>query len=256
MLISPLNSVRTSAVVVNINWSRSLIMAGLVSLLVPLLSYSKPVIVIDIHGTGMEQRTSLAVKEFLKGGPINCARFWKRYRQYQQLQAQRQTELPSVEAYVLQGERSSGYAQMVSKVMNCFVPMRGAVAFLKQLKQAGYQIFVFSNIGPLSYRETVRQFPAFFKLFDGAIITHPGQLAKTSAQAYQRCLSELTQLLGYPPERVVFFDDSAKNCDLAERTDPRFTAVWCNREQPVAARARLWQVLKSLAANTAVSVTS
>lgn len=188
-----------------------------------------PVLVFDIHGTFMYQQNNIAISALLKAGPVNMLRFLRRYHRYKKARDQNVTELVSVEQWVTGRNTGGSYEAMVQKAMSCYLPIPSAVLHLQQLKLDGYKLFIFSNIGEKSYNYLVNKFPELFKLFDGVIITPHGATAKTSPNAYYRCLKTITETLGYDPASIVLFDDYEKNCTMARQIDKRFIPVLCNR---------------------------
>ncbi len=194
------------------------------------LSEPLPAIAIDIHGTFMYQESNIAVKALIKSGPINMLRFLRRYHRYKKARDQNVTELPSVEEWVTGRNTGGRYEAMVQTAMSCYLPIPAAVLHLQQLKRDGYKLFIFSNIGQKSYSYLVNKFPELFKLFDGTIITPTGKTAKTSPNAYKRCINIITKTLGYEPNCIILFDDYDKNCLMARKVDTRFIPVLCNRK--------------------------
>lgn len=205
-----------------------------------------PVLAIDLHDTVLERDNKIAIKEILKT-PMHGFKFIKRALQYKKAKNHGQTRV-SIEEYITKNSQDPEFDQMVAKTVSCFKPIPGAIRFLNKLKQAGYKIFVFSNIGPKSYELLCQDYPELFSLFDGQVIVNPTNLTKDSPEAYKYCIKTITEKIGYIPKKIILYDDSQANCDLAKQTDPLFDAIVCqnsSRKKLVKSNANLLRLLES-----------
>ena len=207
-----------------------------------------PVLAIDLHDTALERDSTVAIKEILKA-PAHGFRFIKGAIKYKKAKNKGQTEA-NIEDYVIDRAKNKDpeFAKMVAKTVSCFKPMPGMIGFLSKLKQAGYKIFVFSNIGPKSYAILSQEYPELFNLFDGKVIVKQNGLTKDHPAAYKFCIQEITKNLGYIPKKIILFDDLQNNCDLAKQTDPIFDAVLCqsnSRKNLLKSRENLLSLLEN-----------
>lgn len=205
-----------------------------------------PVLAIDLHDTVLERDSTMAIKEIFKA-PAHGLKFIKRAIKYRKHKKQGRTKI-SIEEYVTKNSQDPEFNLMVVKTVSCFKPMPGMIGFLSKLKQAGYKIFVFSNIGPKSYTVLCQAYPELFNLFDGKVIVKQNQLTKNSPAAYKFCIQEITKNLGYIPKKIILFDDLQNNCDLAKQTDPIFDAILCqsdSRKNLLKSRENLLSLLEN-----------
>jgi putative hydrolase of the HAD superfamily len=91
----------------------------------------------------------------------------------------------------------------------CMKPLAGAEAFVKEVKQAGYQIYVLSNASTAFYE----YFPKFLPIsyFNGIMISADVKLLKPDCRIYSSFL-EKYQL---PANECLFIDDRQDNVDGA-----------------------------------------
>lgn len=205
-----------------------------------------PVLAVDLHDTVLERDNSIAIKEIIKA-PVHGFKFIKRAIKYKKAKKKGRTKV-SIEEYATKNSRDPEFDQMVAKTVSCFRPMPGAIGFLTKLKQAGYKIFVFSNIGPKSYELLSQDYPELFNLFDGQVIVKQAGLTKNSPDAYKYCIKTVSDNLGYTPKKIILYDDLQTNCDLAKQTDPLFDAVLCqsdSRKKLLKAQTKLVNMLES-----------
>lgn len=240
------------AIIITIT-TNSMIIAPDNSILIPEIpakinSTELPVLAIDLHDTVLERDNAIAIKEILRA-PAHGFRFIKRAIKYKKAKSKGKTKA-NIEDYVIDRDKNKDpeFAKMVAKTVSCFKPMPGAIDFLRKLKQAGYKIFVFSNIGPKSYAVLCQAYPELFNLFNGKVIVKQNNLTKDNPEAYKFCIQEITAYLGYKPNKIILFDDLQKNCDLAKITDPSFDAVLCQSDSHknlLKSREKLLNLLES-----------
>jgi FMN phosphatase YigB (HAD superfamily) len=205
-----------------------------------------PVLAIDLHDTVLERDNSIAIKEILRA-PAHGFKFIKRAIKYRKHKKQGRTKI-SIEEYATKNSPDPKFDLMVTKTISCFKPMPGAIGLLSKLKQAGYKIFVFSNISPKSYELLCQDYPELFNLFDGKVIVKQNNLTKDTPEAYKFCIETISQNLGYIPKKIILFDDLQANCNLAKQTDPIFDAVRCqnnSRKNWLKSRENLLSLLEN-----------
>lgn len=91
-------------------------------------------------------------------------------------------------------------------------PIPHTVNLLKKLKEHGYQLVAFSNIGSQSIAVLQKQFPSILNLFDVLIhSTHKdGYISKPSPEAFKKLLNTVGSHKSY-----IFIDDTATNIEQA-----------------------------------------
>lgn len=88
----------------------------------------------------------------------------------------------------------------------------GTIEILKQLKQAGYPLYGFSNWSAETF-PFVRAKHDFFDLFDDMVISGEVGFAKPEPEIYQILLGKI----GRPPQECLFIDDSLPNIQQANK---------------------------------------
>lgn len=136
-----------------------------------------------------------------------------------------------IEHQLIKPNTDPQYQQLITQTISGFKPMPGVQRLLTKLNQAGIKVCAFSNIGPLSYQLLSQKYPEICNQFAGRIILENWSTpSKSQPAAYQRCIAEVTKILGHAPTQIIFFDDSLSNLQLAVKTDPRFVPVQCQSQ--------------------------
>ncbi len=96
------------------------------------------------------------------------------------------------------------------------------VAILEEVKEAGYQNYIASNIGQESYERMTQILPEFFALFDGAYVAHDvDETGKIIAKPRVEYFKKLREYLDSSPENnekvAIFIDDKQHNIDGAHK---------------------------------------
>lgn len=141
-----------------------------------------------------------------------------------------------VEQAILQmPDQHPEFAELVPlalQMANEQVLVQGTIQLIQDLKNAGCQVYAFSNLGEKSAQILNQKYPALFKLFQGVLVTSAQDqyLMKPDPAAFDKFLSQF-QL---DPNNLIFIDDKPKNILAARRcgiTGIRFvTACQCRRE--------------------------
>lgn len=93
------------------------------------------------------------------------------------------------------------------------------INFAKNLKQAGYKIYILSNWDPYSFECIKSMFPQIFDLCDGMVISGYEQLAKPDDAIF----CKLMTLYNLCPQECIFIDDEPYNIATAQKLG--FTAI-------------------------------
>ena len=95
------------------------------------------------------------------------------------------------------------------------VPIEPTIRLITQLRQSGFKIFVFSNIGERSAQILQEKYPEIFALFDGILVTsaQDNYLMKPSEQAFLKFLNKFN----FAKEQIVFIDDKQTNIHVARK---------------------------------------
>lgn len=105
------------------------------------------------------------------------------------------------------------------RILNCQIPIKQSVDIIKDLKKAGYKVYVLSNIGEHSLGILKNKFPEVFSYFDGIMGTknEDDYIQKPNPLAFEKYLTKFEQ----DKEKLIFIDDqmknvlSAKNCGIS-----------------------------------------
>lgn len=101
------------------------------------------------------------------------------------------------------------------KMANEQIPIEPTVKLITQLKNNGFKILVFSNIGEQSALILQQKYPHIFALFDGVLVTsaQDNYLMKPSEQAFTKFLTKFN----LTNDQVIFIDDKKSNIDAARK---------------------------------------
>ncbi len=119
------------------------------------------------------------------------------------------------------------YKMQLLDIGNTNEPHDEMVQTLKALKRRGYKLFVFSNVGSLTYEILQKEMPKLFALFQDARICSPENkyTSKPSKIAYHEAL-EMVRNHGIDTEKtkIIFIDDKKGNLKPAQ--DLGIHALW------------------------------
>lgn len=90
-------------------------------------------------------------------------------------------------------------------------PIEDSVRVLKELKEAGYQIYYLSNFHLLAFEDITNKYD-FLNLFDGGVVSYQENCIKPEPEIYQRVATKY-QL---QPEESIFIDDMLENIEAAQ----------------------------------------
>lgn len=91
-------------------------------------------------------------------------------------------------------------------------PIQDTVEIVRQLKEAGFQIYYLSNFQMLAF-ENIREKYDFFELFNGGIVSYKEKQLKPEEGIYRRLMEEYD----IKPEESIFIDDLKANIEGARR---------------------------------------
>lgn len=86
-----------------------------------------------------------------------------------------------------------------------------AVRFAKEAKQAGHKIYILSNWDPVSFTFMQEEYPEFFNLFDGIVLSGDIGLAKPEPAIFEYILNKYD----LDPADTFFIDDQRENVEAA-----------------------------------------
>ncbi len=121
--------------------------------------------------------------------------------------------------FTLLEEKHPQFTGMTKTLQESFLKHKiipDTVAYMKELKEKGYKLYVLSNCRHDTYAEEVKQNPELFTLFSGAYLPCPENNfdCKPRSSFYQSFKNYLTQQ-GHTDKQIVFVDDKLKNITSA-----------------------------------------
>jgi epoxide hydrolase-like predicted phosphatase len=96
--------------------------------------------------------------------------------------------------------------EFVADFANIFVPIPPMIELHKQLRQRGFQTYIFSNTNDIAIEHISREFP-FFKNFDGYIYSYKVGSMKPDLRIYE----VMEKLCGCVLQDIVYLDDREEN---------------------------------------------
>ncbi len=85
----------------------------------------------------------------------------------------------------------------------------GMMAFARECKEKGYQLYILSNWDPESFKLLTQKYPELLELFDGAVIS--GQVHKMKPNP--KIFALITEKV--PAQNCIFIDDQKENIEAA-----------------------------------------
>ena len=106
------------------------------------------------------------------------------------------------------------YIDISLDIANEQLPTQKTVAIIKKLKEQGFPLLVFSNIGITTFKRLVKKFPELFSYFDGYQVAEPKDnwLQKPDIKAYKKFIDTF-DLHAY---NIVFIDDKKENISAGQ----------------------------------------
>lgn len=122
------------------------------------------------------------------------------------------------EAYVIKLSQKysalAPYVDTIIDITNALRPTREMFTLVENLKLKGYKIYIFSNIGYITFKKLTQPYKNLFDYFDGIHHVHAenGWLAKPHQEAYRLFLKKFN----IDPLTMIFIDDKPKNVIAAQ----------------------------------------
>lgn len=121
--------------------------------------------------------------------------------------------------------------EMIRQAIDCQETIRPTEQLIEQLKAAGYQLYVLSNMSREFIDFLRRQ--AVYRHFDGEVVSCEEGHCKPEAAIYRLLLDRY----GLEPRETLFIDDRKENVEAAEREG--IVGYWFDRRDEQAACDRL-----------------
>jgi len=106
--------------------------------------------------------------------------------------------------------------QLIRELMDnwyqILTPIEGAVEVLEELKRKGYRTYFLSNFHLLAFEDVTRRY-AFFKNFDGGIVSYKEKLMKPEKDIYDKLMTTYE----INPQESIFIDDTRENIEAATK---------------------------------------
>jgi epoxide hydrolase-like predicted phosphatase len=96
--------------------------------------------------------------------------------------------------------------EFVADFADIFVPIPEMIQLHKELRQRGFQTYIFSNTNDIAIEHISHEFP-FFKNFDGYIYSYQVGAMKPDAKIYEA----MEQMCGRTSGKIIYLDDRAEN---------------------------------------------
>ncbi len=145
------------------------------------------------------------IKRLLKASVMSP--YWERFERADI------TEQEAMEAFVsLDPEIEEELNEAFENIHGMLTIRDYAVAWVKSLKKAGYQVYYFSNYSKKAYDEC-RDSLAFMEYMDGGFLSFQQRMTKPDPLMYARFLEQFHLI----PQESVFIDDTEQNVAAAEK---------------------------------------
>lgn len=122
------------------------------------------------------------------------------------------------------------YTEKAIDIVNEQIPMVPTIDYIKQLKQQGFKVYVFSNIGKHTFEKFRIKFKDIFDLFDGYSVSDPDDkwVQKPNPEAYYKFLA----MFNVQPEHLIFIDDQTNNINAAQKVGISTVLFRCPQDLP------------------------
>lgn len=115
------------------------------------------------------------------------------------------------------------YTELNKLVNVIYTPNKQMFQLVKELNQAGYKQYIFSNIGPITLAELQHDYPQHFAHFShlqnviNKVTPAPDQwIQKPNRKAYEKALMAVN--MHNHPQNIIFIDDRENNIAQAHKT--------------------------------------
>lgn len=173
-------------------------------------------IVFDYGNVLIDWNPRNVYKRFFPNNPEGMEQFLQEIR-FMEWNAQQDKGRPFEEGVVILSQQFPQYADLIRAYHENWSDSigeiyAGTVEILKQLKQAGYPLYGFSNWSAETF-PLVRAKHDFFDLFDDMVISGAVGFVKPEPEIYQILLAKI----GRPAQECLFIDDSLPNINQANK---------------------------------------
>lgn len=123
------------------------------------------------------------------------------------------------EAYLIKlsqkQKRLMPFVDTIIDLTNMLLPIKEMFLLIAFLKIKGYKIYIFSNIGSMTYQKLYKPYQQFFNNFDGIHFAESSNnwIAKPHQDAYKLFLKKYN----INPQKMIFIDDKPKNVLAAQQ---------------------------------------
>lgn len=95
------------------------------------------------------------------------------------------------------------------RILNSQTPINQSIDIIKDLKKAGYKVYILSNIGEHSLDVLRNKYPEIFSYFDGIMgtIKEDDYIQKPNILAFEKYINKF----GQEKNKLIFIDDQMKN---------------------------------------------
>jgi HAD superfamily hydrolase (TIGR01509 family) len=98
--------------------------------------------------------------------------------------------------------------EFVGHFADIFVPIPAMIALHEELRQTGFQTYIFSNTNDIAIEHVRQNFP-FFKNFDGYIFSHEVKSMKPDEKIYEA----MEKVSGRRGDQILYIDDRIENVE-------------------------------------------
>jgi putative hydrolase of the HAD superfamily len=99
-------------------------------------------------------------------------------------------------------------SEFVGHFADIFVPVPAMIALHEELRQMGFQTYIFSNTNDIAIEHVRQNFP-FFKNFDGYIFSHEVKSMKPDEKIYEA----MEKISGRRGDQILYIDDRIENVE-------------------------------------------
>lgn len=120
------------------------------------------------------------------------------------------------------------YIEPALDIVNEQIPIVSTVEYIKYLKDLGFKVYVFSNIGRHTFEKFKPGFEYIFSMFDGFSVTEPDDkwVQKPHESAYYKFL----QTFNLKAEQVTFVDDQQNNINTGKKVGMKTIHYRCPQD--------------------------
>jgi len=112
-------------------------------------------------------------------------------------------------------KRLTPFIPLGIKIANCQKPVPQMLNLLKELKQTGYTLHLFSNIGAKILDDFKKQLPDLFQYLEK--VTVPSEKNGYLRKPYQKAFENFTKQHNKHNKQIIFIDDKIKNIKTADK---------------------------------------